>query len=75
MKVLSSGETLGYLATVSFLVAYLLNMADIGQQMQTALNLIGAGIAAVYLYRKHAVPAVVSNIAWGLITLAGAVLR
>jgi len=68
-----SGEALGYIATLGFLLAYLLNMADVGPQLQTALNLVGAVVAATYLYRKHAIPSVISNIAWGVITIGGAV--
>ena len=75
MKRAGGSETAGYLAMLAFLVAYLLNMAGVAEQVQTALNLMGAGIAATYLYRKHAIPSVISNIAWGVITIAGAVFR
>jgi len=70
-----SGDAFGYIATLAFLLAYLLNIADVGPQLQIALNLVGAGVAASYLYRKHAIPSVISNIAWGAITIAGAVFR
>lgn len=60
---------------LAFLAAYLLNVTDTGQHIQVALNLAGAGIGAAYLYNKHALPSVISNLAWGLITLAGLLIR
>lgn len=69
-----TGEGAGYVAMIAFLVAYLLSVADAGHRTQTVLNLLGAGLAGTYLYRKGAIPFVISNIAWGAITLAGAVL-
>lgn len=65
----------GYVAMLAFLAAYLLNVADAGRHAQAALNLAGAGIGAAYLYGKHALPSVISNLAWGLITIAGLMLR
>ena len=64
-------EAAGYLATVSFLGAYLLSVAGRGEPVQIALNLIGATVAAGYLYKKDAVPSVISNVAWIAITIGG----
>jgi hypothetical protein len=64
-------EASGYLAAVSFLVAYVLMVAGVGRISQAVLNLAGSGLAAVYLWRKRALPNVLLNVAWALITLAG----
>lgn len=68
-------ETAGYFAMVAFLSAYLLNVAGTGHLLQAALNLSGAAVAAFYLYKKGAVPSVISNLAWVAITLAGLMMR
>lgn len=68
-------ELAGYFAMVAFLSAYLLNVAGAGHLLQAGLNLAGAAVAAVYLYKKRALPSVISNVAWVAITLAGLILR
>lgn len=60
---------------LAFLSAYCLNVAGTGHLVQAGLNLTGAAVAAVYLHKKRAVPSVISNLAWGLITLAGLLVR
>ena len=68
-------EAPGYIAMTAFLFAYLLNVVDAAGEAQATLNLTGAGAGAFYLYNKHAIPSMISNVAWGLITIAGLVLR
>lgn len=68
-------EAPGYIAMIAFLFAYLLNTMGAAGGTQTALNLAGAGFGALYLYRKHALPSMISNVAWGLITIAGWLIR
>jgi hypothetical protein len=68
-------EALGYFAMLAFLIAYLLSQAGMGHIAQAALNFIGAAVGAVYLLRKHAVPSVISNLAWGAITLVGLIIQ
>ncbi len=68
-------EAAGYFAMVAFLSAYLLNVTGAGHVLQAALNLSGAAVAAFYLYKKGAVPSVISNLAWVAITLAGLMMR
>ena len=68
-------EAAGYFAMVAFLSAYLLNVTGTGHLVQAALNLSGAAVAAFYLYKKGAVPSVISNLAWVAITLAGLMMR
>ena len=68
-------EAAGYFAMVAFLSAYLLNVTGTGHLLQAALNLSGAAVAAFYLYKKGAVPSVISNLAWVAITLAGLMMR
>jgi len=68
-------ELAGYVATVAFLAAYLLSVAGTGVAVQAALNLVGAVVAAVYLYGKRAMPSVISNVAWAVITVAGLIAR
>lgn len=60
---------------LAFLGAYCLNVVGAGRLVQAGLNLAGAAVGAVYLHKKGAVPSVISNLAWGLITLAGLVVR
>lgn len=60
---------------LAFLGAYCLNVAGTGHLVQAGLNLAGAAVASVYLHKKRAVPSVISNLAWGLITLAGLIVR
>ena len=71
----ASAEAAGYVATVAFLVAYLLNVAGTGVIVQGGLNLVGAVVAAGYLYGKRAMPSVISNVAWAVITVAGLIVR
>jgi hypothetical protein len=68
-------ESAGYFAMVAFLVAYALNVSGTGRLVQVALNLSGALAAAIYLNKKHAVPSVISNLAWVAITIGGLFLR
>lgn len=68
-------DAAGYFAMVAFLSAYLLNIAGAGRLVQAALNLAGSVVAAAYLYKKGAVPSVISNLAWVAITIAGLMLR
>lgn len=64
----------GYFAMLAFLTAYLLSVMERGQMIQVGLNLAGAAVAASYLYKKGALPTVVSNVAWAAITIAGLVV-
>jgi hypothetical protein len=68
-------DAAGYFAMVAFLSAYLLNIAGAGRLVQAALNLAGSVVAAAYLYKKGAVPSVISNLAWVAITIGGLMLR
>jgi hypothetical protein len=63
-------EAPGYLAATAFLVAYLLMVAGSGRIFQAALNLAGSGLATSYLWRKRAMPNVLLNVAWAIITVA-----
>jgi hypothetical protein len=64
-------EALGYLAAIAFLSAYALMIAGAARILQAALNLMGSGLAASYLWRKRALPNVLLNVAWAVITVAG----
>jgi hypothetical protein len=64
-------EAPGYLAAIAFLAAYLLLVAGSGRILQAALNLAGSGLATSYLWRKRAMPNVLLNVAWAVITVAG----
>ena len=64
-------EAPGYLAAIAFLAAYILMVAGSSRAFQAALNLAGSGLAASYLWRKRAVPNVLLNVAWAVITVAG----
>jgi hypothetical protein len=64
-------EAPGYLAAVAFLSAYALGMAGAAAILQAALNLTGSGLATSYLWRKRAMPNVLLNVAWAVITVAG----
>ena len=68
---LMRGEAPGYFAMAAFLCAYLLNVADTGELVQTALNLSASVVGATYLLKKNALPSVISNVAWAIITMAG----
>jgi hypothetical protein len=56
---------------LSFVAAYLLMVSGVGRATQAALNLAGSGLAATYLWRKRALPNVLLNVAWAVITLVG----
>lgn len=71
----ATSEAAGYLAMLAFLAAYLLNVAGLSQSIQFVLNLSGAAIGAGYLSTKGAVPSVISNVAWGAITVIGFIAR
>jgi hypothetical protein len=68
-------DATGYFAMVAFLSAYLLNIAGAGRLIQAVLNLAGSLVAAAYLYKKRAVPSVISNLAWVAITIGGLMLH
>ena len=68
------GEAPGYAAAVAFLSAYLLTVTAVAPVLQAVLNLIGAGLAASYLWRKGALPNVLLNVAWAAITITGLLL-
>ncbi|HUH08062.1 MAG TPA: hypothetical protein VML96_09675 [Egibacteraceae bacterium] len=56
---------------VAFLSAYGLMVAGAAPVLQALLNLLGCGTAARYLARKRAIPNVICNIIWAVITLIG----
>lgn len=64
-------EAAGYFAMLTFLAAYLLNVAGLAHPVQVILNLSGAAVGANYLLRKGALPSVISNVAWAAITITG----
>ncbi|MPZ14914.1 MAG: hypothetical protein GEU73_10920 [Chloroflexi bacterium] len=59
----------GYVAALAFLGAYALLVASAAPILQAALNLTGSGLAACYLWRKRALPNVLLNVAWAVITV------
>lgn len=67
-------EAPGYVAMLAFLCAYLLSVLEAGPLIQAGLNLLGAAVGAAYLRKKDAIPSVISNLAWGAITIAGLTL-
>jgi hypothetical protein len=67
-------EVPGYVAMLAFLCAYLLSVAGIGYVIQAGLNLLGASVGAIYLRKKDALPSVISNLLWAVITLGGLIL-
>jgi hypothetical protein len=67
-------EALGYVATMAFLVAHAMTVAGAVPLLRAALNMGGALAAATYLYRKRAVPSVISNLVWVVITLVGLIV-
>ncbi len=68
-------DAAGYLATLAFLLAYALTVIDTAPLLVAALNVGGALTAAAYLYGKKAVPSVISNLAWVVITIVGLAVR
>lgn len=68
-------EAAGYVAMLTFLVAYLLNVAGGSYVAQVALNLTGSAVGALYLAHKKAIPSVISNLAWAAITVASLIVR
>lgn len=63
----------GYVATVAFLLAYALTVAEAAPMLASTLNVAGGLTAAFYLHGKNAVPSVISNVIWVVITLVGLV--
>lgn len=61
----------GYVATVAFLLAYALTVGEAAPLLASTLNFAGGLTAAFYLHGKGAVPSVISNLVWVVITLVG----
>lgn len=61
----------GYVATVAFLLAYALTVSDAVPALASTLNVAGGVTSAFYLRGKNAVPSVISNVIWVVITLVG----
>ncbi|MGH2710903.1 MAG: CBU_0592 family membrane protein [Actinomycetota bacterium] len=64
----------GYVATLAFLLAYALTVGDAAPMLAATLNVAGGLTAAFYLHGKGAVPSVISNLVWVVITLVGLVV-
>jgi hypothetical protein len=68
-------EAAGYLSMTAFLLAYGLMVIGAGQLVQSVLNLGGGVLAVCYLLRKGAVPSVIGNTVWVVLTLVRLALQ
>ena len=71
---IKSEAAAGYVSMLAFIVAYLLTVADVGYLLQWGFNIAGGAIGAIYLHRKKALPGVISNLGWVVITVADLIM-